>query len=112
MMEARTLRFSIALGALLLAGCETFDPPPHAAIDGAVNGVMTTPRDAGLLIRFDEPVPPGTLHVRIVKDIRDGENNLLDERQPPDPSGFESSTLYRYDAGVSGPGATFVLGNN
>jgi hypothetical protein len=112
MTKTSKLTLSTAALAMLLAGCETFDPPPHAAIDGAVNGVMTTPRDAGLVIRFDEPVAPGTLRVRIVKDIRDGENDLLDEKSPPDPSGFEASILYRYDAGVAGPGVRFALGSN
>ena len=108
---ARKPRTSTALGALLLLGCETFDPPPHATIDGAVNGVMSTPRDGALVIRFDEPVAAGTVRVRIVRDIRDGENDLLDERKPPDFAGFEASILYRYDAGVAGPGASFTLGN-
>jgi hypothetical protein len=100
-----------AFSALSGLGCETFDPPPHAAIDGAVNGVMTTPRDAALVVRFDEPIAPATLYLRIVKDIRDGENDLLDERQPPDVSGFEASILYRFDAGVGSPGARFALGH-
>ena len=79
----------------LLAGCETFDPAPSAALDGVLDGGMSTAPDQPLVVRFAEPIVPSSLRLRIVVDVRDAEGNLLDEQRPPDPdveSRFRRST--------------------
>jgi hypothetical protein len=111
-MTFRALTVSVLLLALI-AGCETFDPAPSAALDGVLDGGMSTTPDQPLLVRFAEPIVPSSLRLRIVRDVRDAEGNLLDEQRPPDHAGFETSTLARYDGpATSDPRATFALGSD
>jgi hypothetical protein len=77
-----------------LAACaETFDPAPGASIVGNENGLMTTERDAPLVVQFSEKIARETLVARIVLAELDLEENLPDERTPPDRTAFEADTI-------------------
>jgi hypothetical protein len=78
-----------ALGAC----AETFDPAPSAIIVGNDNGLMTTERDAPLVVQFSEKIVRETLVARVVLAHLDLEENLPDERTPPDRAAFEADTL-------------------
>lgn len=86
----------VSLGSL---GCQEFDPPPSAKVEGLDNGVMTSEPDAPLVLKFSEPFVKSSLRVKLVKAVMDAEENLLDEQSPPDPEAFKESTLVAYEAG-------------
>jgi hypothetical protein len=87
-------RVCFMLCLFALGACaETFDPAPSAIIVGNDNGLMTTERDAPLVVQFSEKIVRETLVARVVLAHLDLEENLPDERTPPDRAAFEADTL-------------------
>lgn len=100
--------------ALLANGCEKFDPPPVATIEGNQNGVMTATPDQPIAIAFSEPIVTDSLKLKVVPAIFDKEENLLDEQSPPKIDEFRDSTLIAFDGSRQNDesasfGATFEL---
>lgn len=81
----RVKRLALILSLALLAGiaCESYQPPPHAAIEGLESGVLTDSR-APLVIDFGMPVDAATLSVKVALEQTDVEGNLGDEDDDPD----------------------------
>lgn len=114
-MLSRSLASLAVAFALLSGGCQEFDPPPKASVEGLENGIMQTAPDAPIVLQFSEPFVKRTLKVKLVKAVMDAEENLLDEQDPPDVEGFKANTVIAYD-GAADPedeeanfGATFDL---
>lgn len=61
---------------------ETYDAPPKPYIVGLTDGVLADPT-APVVIKFSEPVSPGTLKARIIRLDTDTEGNLYDEDADP-----------------------------
>jgi hypothetical protein len=81
------------LGAGSFYGCELYHAPPAATLVGLQNGLLSDP-DAALIVTFDRPVDPTTLHVKIARYKTDVEGNLYDEI-PDSPVGL--SLLFTHD---------------
>ncbi len=90
---------------LLGFGCQTFDPPPMASIDGATNGVLSDSK-APLVISFTESIRPETLWIKVVPYQPDAEGVLLEGDIDGD---CRRSVLFRSDpdCGQQGGTATF-----
>ena len=71
----------LALAPFALGACAVFDPPPHAEIEGLVEGALSDPA-AQLVIKFSEPVKPETLQLTVAREDLDIEGNLADEVTP------------------------------
>jgi hypothetical protein len=69
-----------------LGACETFDAPPEPSLPEANGGLLTDPA-APLLVRFNKPVDPKVLVVKLAKNEVDERQRLSDER------GAESTPL-------------------
>lgn len=111
------MRTSCFTFALLVLGCQTFDPPPKVTIENVENGVMKTEPDAPFVLRFSEPIKRSTLKAKLVKAVLDPEGFLLDEKDPPDPAGFLANTLVAFDGADpenedKSFGATFALSDD
>ncbi len=85
------------IGALLLVGCQKFDPPPEVRIANNDNGVMTQEADAPFVLLFSEPIEKNTFRTKLIRAVLDSEGNLLDETDPPDLDGFLANTLVAFD---------------
>ncbi len=89
--------FALSFGA----SCETFDPAPSVTLDNDVNGAMTVDSTQPLVVRFSEPVEPGTIRIKVISldvdNAIDYEGNLLDEQSPPQLQAFKDSTVIAYD---------------
>jgi hypothetical protein len=108
------MRIKSFVTALLLLGCQTFDPPPEVTIQGSENGVMTTQPGEPFVLLFSEPIKQNTFRTKLVKAVFDGEGNLQDETEPPDFEGFKANTLVAFDGADPESedlsyGATFTL---
>ena len=108
------MKKSLALAALALLGCQTFDPPPSADLLSADNGVMTTTPDEPLVVQLSETFKTDTLKMEIVPAVIDKEENLLDEQKPPKTQEFKDSIVVAYDGARPNDesrtyGATFDL---
>lgn len=88
-MTLKPLFLSLPLLGLTL-GCDSFDAAPKVSLDGVVQTTMTTDPGEPLVLRFSEPVKPGsvdvTLHELQPGDL-DGEGNLPDEASYRAPTG-------------------------
>ena len=71
------MKKSLALAALALLGCQTFDPPPSADLLSADNGVMTTTPDEPLVVQLSEAFKTDTLKMEIVQAVIRDENRIL-----------------------------------
>ena len=74
--------FALSAACASGVGCQTYDSPPRASIDGLADGILTDP-SAPLVVRFSEPVDPKTLKLEVVKLVTDREGNLGDEDKDP-----------------------------
>lgn len=84
--------------ALLFSiSCENFDPPPHLTINGSDNGIMSNQPADPLVLKVSEPFERGSLRLKIVPAILDGEKNLLDEQSPPKLDEFKDTIIAAYD---------------
>lgn len=91
------MRIKSFVTALVLLGCQTFDPPPKVTIQGSENGVMKTQPDEPFVLLFSEPIRQGSFKTKLVKAVTDGEGNLLDEQDPPDLEAFLANTAVAFD---------------
>lgn len=81
----RAKRLALLFSIALLAGlaCESYQPPPHAGIEGLESGVLTDSR-APLVVDFGMPVDSTTMSVKVAIEQTDVEGNLADEDDNPE----------------------------
>lgn len=111
---------ALSLSAALSAGCwSQYHAAPEPSLVGTDNNFLSDPA-APIKIRFDPPVDPATLRLKMVRYVVDAEGNLPDEDADPktnflykdDPDTEEKrNVLFEHVPGKDDFGGTIDMGD-
>jgi hypothetical protein len=95
------------MGLASVSSCQTYEPPPTAALKGLENGVLANSLDP-LVLEFSTPIDPSTVSVEVALFDIDSYGNLPDEIPDGGPLDVYLSHTPNADTHVS---ATFSADN-